>query len=246
MNTMIKDHRQEVFRTMTVTDSTSPQLLNRQKTTNSFKNLANVEHIEVESLNTQTANELYQFTSNNKTSSIKKQMSNIMDSYRENLSDFGEETKSKTISFMDKKSNSSTAPKSDLKQKCLTNNLNANSNSTHKLSKQKTEIISSQTNLLKNLQSDSLITTKLKTETIDKNKKKKDKKSKSKKDKDGKQKHHSSAVNIHAMENNLMNDMFRVNEQNTNKLNLKLNRLVTNSKLNRMDILKIFVKYLNS
>lgn len=82
----MKDHRQEVFRTMA---ADSPQLLNRQKTTNSFKNLANVEQIEVEQLATQGASEIYQFTSGNKSTSIKKQ---LMDSYKEQLSDFSEET----------------------------------------------------------------------------------------------------------------------------------------------------------
>lgn len=108
------------------------------------------------------------------------------------------------------------------------NNLNANYNSTNKLTKQKTEMVSSQANIIRNLQSDSLITTKLSVDKQDKekNKKKKDKKSKSKKDKETSKKQHSSAVNIHSMENNLMNDMFRVNEQNTTKLNIKMNRLI--------------------
>ena len=85
----MKDHRQEVFRTMATDSPPPPQLLNRQKTTNSFKNLANVEQIEVEQLATQGPNEIYQFTSSNKNTSIKKQ---LMDSYREQLSDFSEET----------------------------------------------------------------------------------------------------------------------------------------------------------
>lgn len=123
---------------------------------------------------------------------------------------------SKTIKQLDSSSSS--------KSKQLTS-LNVNSNSTNKLTKQKAEMVSSQANILRNLQSDSLITTKMSVDKQEKSKKnKKDKKSKSKKDKEGSKKQHSSAVNIHNMENNLMNDMFRVNEQNTTKLNLKMNR----------------------
>lgn len=73
----------------------------------------------------------------------------------------------------------------------------------------------SSSNLLNsNFGSSSLITTKIQ---CDKNKKKTKKSKKNPKDKK-----HSSAANIHSVETNMMNDMFRTNEMNSTKLSLKI------------------------
>ena len=81
--------------------------------------------------------------------------------------------------------------------------------------KSKSDITSN--SLLNNFGSSSLIATKIQ---CDKNAKKKAKKNKEKKEK--KEKKHNSAANIQNSENSLMGDMFRTNEQNNNKLNLKM------------------------
>ena len=254
METMIKESRCEIFtssrgketdrifKTKTffcTSNSSTPQLLNRQKTSNSFKSLNNIEQIELET------NDIYQFNhrssklaiaSNNadiinpiikekrsKLTTSKILQDNASDTYRDNdeLDEFNPNNNNNNNNNNSSSSNTKSEKKLTgvEKQKSTAKLKN---NVANKLSKQKSELSSTNNlsslrdanNLINNFTTNSLIATKLSYGGGEKNQKQK----KSKKSKN-KSKNNKNAGSSGAESG--INDMFRVTEMNAAKMKLK-------------------------
>ena len=246
METMIKESRCEIFTSsrgqetdrifkaktfFCTSNSSTPQLLNRQKTSNSFKSLSNIEHIELET------NDIYQFNHRNSKLAVANNTTDIInpiikekrskltnskilhdtgsDTYRDNeeLDEFN----------LNNNNNNSSSSNTKLEKKLAgiekqKTTAKLKNNVANKLSKQKSELSSTNNlsslrdanNLINNFTTNSLIATKLSYGGEKSQKQKKSKKSKNK-----------SKNNKNAGTESGINDMFRVTEMNAAKMKLK-------------------------
>jgi hypothetical protein len=253
METMIKESRCEIFTTsrgketdrifkaktfFCTSNSSTPQLLNRQKTSNSFKSLNNIEQIELET------NDIYQFNHRSSKLAVTSNTTDIInpiikekrskltnskilqdtgsDTYRDNeeLDEFNLNNNNNNNNINSSSSNTKSEKKlaGVEKQKTAAKLKN---NVANKLSKQKSELSSTNNlsslrdanNLINNFTTNSLIATKLSYggEKNQKQKKSKKSKNKSKNNKNAGMTGTESGIN----------DMFRVTEMNAAKMKLK-------------------------